>query len=132
MKYLLDTDICIDIIRGQPKAVAERFRRLRSGDVGISSIALAELAFGAAHGKSPRNRARLETFIAPLSIVDFGQEAALVYGDVRADLYGRGTPIGPIDMLIAAHALALDVTLVTNNEREFKRVPGLRVENWTA
>ena len=132
MKYLLDTDICIYILRGQPKKVAERFRRLRPGDVGLSSIALAELAFGAAYGESPRNRERLETFVAPLSVVDFDQEAALAYGQLRADLFRRGTPIGPLDMLIAAHALALDVTLVTNNEREFKRVPGLRVENWTA
>lgn len=132
MKYLLDTDICIYIIREQPKRVVERFRRLRSGDVGLSSIALAELAFGAAYGKSPRNRERLETFIAPLSILDFDQEAALAYGALRAELFRHGAPIGPLDMLIAAHALALDVTLVTNNEREFKRVAGLRIENWTA
>lgn len=132
MKYLLDTDTCIYIIRQQPKAVAERLRRLRSRDVGLSSIALAELAFGATYGKSPRNCERLETFIAPLSIVDFDLAAALVYGELRANLFRRGIPIGPLDMLIAAHALALDVTLVTNNEREFERVPGLRVENWTA
>ena len=130
MKYLLDTDISIYILREQPPAVAARFKRLRTDAIGISAIAMAELAFGAAKGTSPRNRERLAAFLSTLSIVPFDAEAASAYGDLRAELERRGKPIGSMDLLIAAHALALDVVLVTNNEREFKRVPGLRVENW--
>ena len=131
MKYLLDTDTCIYLINAQRARVASNFARIRPGDVAVSSIVAAELAFGVVKSGSSRNGERLETFLSPLAIASFDLSAALAYGDLRAELERRGTPIGPLDLLIAAHALALDVILVTNNEREFKRVPGLRVENWT-
>jgi tRNA(fMet)-specific endonuclease VapC len=132
MKYLLDTDICVYIISRRREDTAAHFARVRPGDVAISSIALAELAFGAFKSGSPRNQERLQVFISPLTIVSFDSDAAMVYGDLRYTLQRAGTPIGPMDMLIAAQALALDLTLVTNNVREFKRVPALRIENWAA
>jgi tRNA(fMet)-specific endonuclease VapC len=119
MKHLLDTNICIYVINDRPKGIVERFRRYRLGDIGVSSVTVAELAYGVAKTKSDRNRSALERFLLPLEIADFDHAAALVYGDVRADLEHRGRPIGPLDMLIAAHALSLCVTLVTNNAREF-------------
>lgn len=131
MKYLLDTNICIYIINERPARVLERFKRYVVNEIGVSSITVAELAFGVAKGLSARNRSALETFLLPLSIAPFDITAAFAYGDLRAELARRGTPIGPLDMQIAAHALCLGVTLVTNNEREFGKVPGLTVENWT-
>jgi tRNA(fMet)-specific endonuclease VapC len=130
MRYLLDTDTCIYLINAQRARVAANFARIAPGDVAISAIVAAELAFGIVKSGSSRNRERLEVFLSPLTIVAFDLAAAIVYGDLRAALERRGTPIGPLDMLIASHALALKLVLVTNNEREFKRVPGLRVENW--
>ncbi len=132
MKYLLDTDICAYIINRRREDTAARFARVRPGDVAISSISLAELAFGAFKSGSARNQERLQVFISPLTIVNFDGDAAMVYGDLRNKLQRAGTPIGPMDMLIAAQALMLDLTLVTNNVREFKRVAALRVENWAA
>jgi tRNA(fMet)-specific endonuclease VapC len=131
MKYLLDTDTCIYILREQPPGVLARFKRLRTDAIGISAVVMAELAFGAAKSASPRNHERLATFLSMLTIVPFDAEAAAAYGGLRAELERRGRPIGPMDLLISAQALALDLVLVTNNEREFKRVPGLRLENWT-
>jgi len=131
MKYLLDTDTCIYLINAQRARVASNFARIRPGDVAVSSIVAAELAFGVVKSGSLRNRERLEAFLAPLTIAAFELSAALAYGDLRTELERCGTPIGPIDTLIAAHALALGIVLVTNNEREFKRVPALRIENWT-
>jgi tRNA(fMet)-specific endonuclease VapC len=132
MKYLLDTNICIYVINDRSKAIVERFRKHRLGDIGVSTITAAELAYGVAKSDSERNRGALERFLLPLEVVEFDHAAALKYGSVRADLERRGRPIGPLDMLIAAHALALGATLVTNNQREFGRVPGLTVENWAA
>lgn len=132
MKYLLDTDICICLINGQRERLARHFARLRPEDVGVSTVVVAELAFGAATSGSPRNRERIETFLSPLVVAAFDLDAAVAYGDLRAELQRRGTPIGPLDMLIAGHALALGVILVTNNRREFERVPDLRLENWVA
>jgi tRNA(fMet)-specific endonuclease VapC len=131
MKFLLDTNICIYVINDRPKGVVERFRKHRLGDIGVSSITVAELAYGVAKTKSERNRNALERFLLPLEIADFDHATALVYGNVRADLERRGRLIGPLDMLIAAHGLALNAILVTNNEREFGRIPGLAIENWT-
>ena len=130
MKYLLDTNICIYVINAKPPQVLERFRREAIGDIGISAITAAELAFGVAKSGSARNRAALEKFLAPLEIVPFDGEAIWHYGETRAGLEKRGLPIGSLDTLIAAHALALGATLVTNNGSEFSRVEGLRVENW--
>lgn len=131
MKYMLDTDICIHLINKRPPKVLDRFHRNEVGDIGVSSVTVAELAYGVAKSGSERNRAALEGFLLPLEIADFDQKAAWKYGDIRSALERAGKPIGPYDMQIAAHALALGCTVVTNNLREFRRVPGLKVENWT-
>jgi tRNA(fMet)-specific endonuclease VapC len=130
VKFLLDTNICIYIINARPPHVLERFRREAIGDIGISAITAAELAYGVAKSGSARNRAALEKFLAPLEIAAFDAGVFWHYGDIRAELEWRGQPIGSLDTLIAAHALALDATLVTNNGAEFSRVKALRVENW--
>ena len=130
MKYLLDTNICIYIINQRPPHVLERFRQEAIGDVGISSITAAELAFGVAKSGSERNHRALEKFLAPLEIASFAEAASWCYGTLRAGLERVGQPIGSLDTLIAAHALALRVTLVTNNVSEFTRVQGLKLENW--
>jgi tRNA(fMet)-specific endonuclease VapC len=131
MKYLLDTNICIYLIKHDPPSVRKHFQRLVPGDVGISSITLAELEYGAAKSRHPeKNREALAQFVLPLEVLPFDAEAALTYGQIRADLEVRGAPIGSMDLLIAAHALALDVALVTNNLREFRRVRKLQMENW--
>ena len=131
MKYLLDTDTCIYLINERPRSVLARFRRHAVGDIGLSTVTVSELAWGVAKTGSARNRAALEAFLLPLEIAPYDLPAALRYGEVRADLARRGRPIGPLDTMIASHALSLGAALVTNNEREFGRVPGLRVENWT-
>jgi tRNA(fMet)-specific endonuclease VapC len=131
VKYLLDTDICIYLMKNRAEKVLKRLKTLEPGDVGISSITLAELHFGVEKSQFPeRNRAALEAFVLPLDVAEFGAEAAAHYGVVRAALARKGTPIGGNDLFIAAHALALGVPVVTNNVREFKRVPGLKVEGW--
>ena len=133
MKYLLDTNICIYLIRQQPASVIREMAKQQIGDVAISSVTVAELQYGVAKSAQiERNRAALEQFLAPLVIADFDATAAMVYGMIRASLERHGTRIGSLDALIAAHALSLDVALVTNNEREFGRVPDLRVVNWAA
>ena len=133
MKYLLDTNICIYLIKRRPERVLHELAKQAIGEVGISTITAAELWHGVARSQSfERSRAALEQFLLPLVIADFDSAAAIVYGQVRADLEKQGKPIGPFDTLIAAHALSLDATLVTNNEREFGRVPGLAVVNWAA
>jgi tRNA(fMet)-specific endonuclease VapC len=132
IRRLLDTSICIELIRGRSSEVLlARLRRLRVGTVGISVITLAELQYGVARSSDPdRNRIALAQFVAPLVVAQFDDPAASAYGRLRADLERRGLPIGPMDMLIAAHAMALRAALVTCNEREFRRVTGLRFENW--
>lgn len=132
MDYLLDTNICIYIIKKKPAEVFEKFKDLAIGDVGISSITLAELQYGIEKSSNPlKNREALEKFLTPIEIVDYGYEATVEYGIIRAELEKRGIPIGPLDTLIASHAKSLDVILVTNNVREFERIPGLRMNNWT-
>ena len=130
LRYLLDTNTCIYIINRHPPEVFERFKRLQAGQIAISSITGAELQFGIAKTGSERNQNALEKFLAPLDVLPFDEQAMRIYGDLRAHLERKGTPIGALDTLIAAHALALDSVLVTNNQREFKRVPKLRLENW--
>jgi tRNA(fMet)-specific endonuclease VapC len=127
---LLDTNICIYIINAKPPAVLERFKNYRLGEIGVCSVVAAELAFGVAKSGSARNRHALEMFLAPLTILPFDERAAWAYGDLRAELERRGTPIGSLDTMIAAHALNLQATLITNNTREFAQVPGLHVANW--
>lgn len=131
IKVMLDTNICIYIIKRRPQPVLHRFSSFQVGEIGISTITLAELEYGAARSAQPKeNREALQAFISPLDVAAFDRRATEAYGRIRATLEKRGRPIGAMDVLIAAHAVSLDVGLVTNNEREFKRVPGLRVENW--
>ncbi len=127
---LHDTNICISIINAKPPAMLQRFRDYRMGEIGLCSVVAAELAYGAAKSDSMRNRQALDLFLAPLAILPFEEAAFWIYGDLRADLERKGTPIGSLDTLIAAHALSLQATLVTNNLREFERVPGLQLDNW--
>lgn len=129
-RFLLDTNTCIYIINRRPAQVFSHFAGLHFGQLAISSITGAELAFGVAKSGSPRNQQALDKFLAPLDILPFDETAMRRYGDVRSQLERAGTPIGALDLLIASHALALDATLVTNNLREFQRVVGLRLENW--
>jgi len=131
MKVMLDTNICIYIIKQKPKSVLQRFAAFPVGELGISVITLAELEYGASKSREPaRNRDALEQFVSPLEMAAFDRQATIAYGQTRAVLEKKGRPIGSMDLLIAAHALSLSVRLVTNNVEEFKRVPGLRVENW--
>jgi tRNA(fMet)-specific endonuclease VapC len=127
---LLDTNICIHIINAQPPAVLERFKNYRLGEIGLCSVVAAELACGGAKSGSARNRQALEMFLAPLTLLPFDERAAWAYGDLRAELARRGTPIGSFDTMIAAHALSQQATLITSNSREFAQVPGLHVDNW--
>jgi tRNA(fMet)-specific endonuclease VapC len=129
---LLDTNICTYIINSKPPAVLARFQKYRMGEIGLSSVVAAELAFGVAKSGSARNRQALEMFLAPLTIFPFDDESVWAYGDLRAALERSGAPIGPLDTMIAAHALSQQATLVTNNTREFSKVPNLRLENWVA
>ncbi len=131
MIYMLDTNICIYIMKKKPEKVLQRFKEEMDRGICISSITLAELEYGVQHSADPaRNEQALIRFLAPLSIVPFEGSAASEYGKIRAGLQSKGTPIGPLDMLITAHARAETMVLVTNNVREFERVPGLRLENW--
>ena len=109
-----------------------RFEDYGIGEVGVSSVTVAELRYGAEKSSRPeQNLEALGRFLLPLEVLVFGEEAAAAYGQVRAGLERAGTPIGPLDTLIAAHAVSVSVTLVTNNTREFRRVPGLEIEDWT-
>jgi tRNA(fMet)-specific endonuclease VapC len=133
MKVMLDTNICIALIKRKPPRVLKRFTAYKVGEIGISWVTLAELEFGAARSQHPENnRAALDEFVLPLEIANFDREAAGVYGQVRATLEKKGTPIGPLDMMIGAHALVLGATLATNNTREFSRIKGLSVVDWLA
>ncbi|MEA2573756.1 MAG: tRNA(fMet)-specific endonuclease VapC [Chloroflexia bacterium] len=133
MKYMLDTNVCVEMIRRKPPGLLRRIMQQPISEVGISSISVAELQFGVRRSKRPaQNQQALEQFLIPLVILDFDPAAAMAYGLVRAHLEAQGTPIGSLDTLIAAHALSHDLTLVTNNTREFARVPGLAVEDWSA
>jgi tRNA(fMet)-specific endonuclease VapC len=129
--FMLDTDICIYIIKKKPELVLERLKNSDVSDIGVSSITLSELEYGAAKSSQPdQNRIALIEFLVPLEILSYDDMAAKDYGEIRASLERQGTPIGSMDMLIAAHALSLNCTLVTNNEREFSRIPSLKIENW--
>jgi len=131
MKFMLDTNICVDLIRRRSPRILLRLQQCSLGDACMSSITLAELEFGVHKSRMPdRNKLALAEFAAPLEILPFDDLAAASYGELRARLERQGQPIGSMDMLIAAHALSRGLTLVTNNEREFRRVPGLRITNW--
>ena len=132
MRYLLDTNICIYLIKNRPPSLRSRFDKLRVGDVAVSAITCCELQFGVANSARPAaNEAALAQFLAPLLVLDFPASASDIYGRIRAALQKAGRPIGNYDLLLAAHAMALDLTLVSNNAKEFSRVKGLKLENWT-
>lgn len=132
MKYLLDTNICIYIIKQKDTAVLRRLQSFKEGEIAISSISIAELEYGVAKSaQSQRNRLALASFLIPFEVIDFDQEAATDYGLIRAWLEKEGKPIGSMDMLLAAQARSRGIVLVTNNEKELSKVPGLRLENWT-
>lgn len=130
LKYMLDTNIVIYTIKRRPSQVREAFKA-HSGQMCISSVTWGELIYGAERSAQPaRNLADIEAMAARLEIVPFTDQAAIHFGQLRAELYRQGKPIGPYDMMIAGHARSLGLILVTNNLKEFDRVPGLRVENW--
>ena len=133
MKYLLDTNICIYIINEKPEKVLRKFERYAVTEFGISSITHAELQYGVAKSKNKKtNQGALDEFLMPLTIIPFqGIKLVKCYGELRALLESKGKTIGPLDMLIAAHALSLDLTIISNNIKEFSRVPKLKCENWT-
>ena len=131
MEYLLDTNICIYLIKRKPLQVFDRFRSLPAGVLGISSVTEAELLYGVEKSQqSEKNRLALAHFLLPLEIIPFGSAAAHEYSIIRSELEKTGNVIGPLDMLIAAQAKATGATLITNNENEFLRVNELKVENW--
>jgi tRNA(fMet)-specific endonuclease VapC len=131
MQYLLDTNICIYLIKKKPIEVLRQFSSHSIGELGLSSITVSELKYGVEKSQQKeKNERALEKFLIPFVIEPFDYRAAVIYGKIRAYLEADGNSIGPLDNLIAAHALSLDLTLVTNNTKEFLRVPGLKVVNW--
>ena len=132
MRYMLDTNICIYAIKHKPEQVFMRLQEHDPIDICISSVTYAELVHGAEKSKAiEKNRVALALLLANIEIMNFDSLAAESYGKIRADLEKAGTPIGPLDMMIAGHAKALGYTVVTNNTKEFERVRGLKLENWT-
>ena len=131
MTYMLDTNICIYAMKRKPEKVLQRLKEALDDGICISSITLAELEYGMKHSSNPsKNEQALLRFLLPFSVLPFGASAASEYGEIRAYLQSQGTPIGPLDMLIAGHARSEGMILVTNNTREFERVPELQLENW--
>jgi tRNA(fMet)-specific endonuclease VapC len=131
MRYMLDSNIVIELLRKAPERLVRRLNSYSEKDIGISTIVLAELEFGVLRSGNPtRNRRAVDLVTEELAIIPFDEAAAVEYGKVRLELEERGKVIGPLDMLIAAHARSAHVTLVTNNLREFQRVAALRVESW--
>lgn len=133
MKYLLDTNACVDYLTRRYPTVTERIQRCSPEDLCLSSVVVAELRYGADKSqRSAENHSRIDVLLDEIPCLDFDPGAASVYGRIRTDLEKRGEPIGPYDLMIAAHALSLRLTLVSDNMREFKRVKGLQVDNWRA
>ena len=132
MKYMIDTNICIYAMKNKPEVVSQRIEEHLPLDVCISTIVLAELKHGIYKSANrEKNESALNNFLRVFEILPFDAEAAIEYGKICAHLQKQGTPIGTMDMLIAAHALSKSLTIVTNNVREFERVPGLVIENWS-
>ena len=131
IRYMLDTDACIALIKDRPVSMRSRLSLLTPEEVGISSIVAAELWFGVANSqKKKKNESALKDFLEFVTLLDWPCEASPLYGQIRAQLQKKGTPIGAMDLLIASHALFINTVLVTNNTREFERVPDLKIENW--
>lgn len=132
MIYMLDTDTCIYTIKKNPRGVFAKLRKFSPDSIAISAITEAELRFGMSNSSKPEHNHRvLDEFLAPFQVVSFDSAAAAHYGEIRSHLRRSGTPIGNMDLLIAAHARSLSVTLVSNNVKEFAKVPGLKLENWS-
>lgn len=128
---MLDTNICIYVIKNKPLIVKENFLKHDINYICISSITFAELMHGAEKSQYPeKTRTAIYNFLSPIKVISFDSNAAIEYGKIRASLEAKGTPIGPMDMLIAAHAKSLDLTIVTNNTKEFERIKDLQIENW--
>jgi len=131
VRYLLDTNVCVDYLTGRHPAVVERIQASAPENLRVSSVVVAELRYGADRSERPRaNHARVDVLVEEIECVDFDLEAAAAYGRLRVRLERAGRPIGPNDMLIAAHALSLELVLVTDNTDEFRRVKGLKLDNW--
>ena len=131
IKYLLDTNICIYIMNRRPKDIIHKFMRFDIGEIGVSAITVSELHYGISKSENQTLNTKLvEEFLAPLEIISYDENAADTYGDIRCRLEESGQIIGPLDLLIAAHALSRKLILITNNDKEFKRVKYLKVENW--
>ncbi|PTV96802.1 tRNA(fMet)-specific endonuclease VapC [Halanaerobium saccharolyticum] len=131
MKYMLDTNICIYIIKEKPKKVLDKFQTCNIGDICISMITFAELQYGVEKSQyKDKNQTALASFLGPIEILPFEQNAAIKYGSIRADLENQGRIIGAYDLMIGAHAIAENLILVTNNTKEFKRITDLSLENW--
>lgn len=132
MRYLLDTNICVLLIRQKSQTVLQKLTQHPLADIAVSAITVAELRYGVAKSTQPaQNRQALDYFLLPLTILPFDEGVATIYGEVRVYLETQGTPIGAIDTLLAAQAVSHKLIFVTNNVREFARVPGLSVEDWT-
>lgn len=130
LKYMLDTNIVIYTIKNKPEIVREAFKT-HYGQIAISTVTLMELIYGAEKSSAPeRNLADVEGMAARLDVLDYDDSAATHTGQIRAELAKAGKPIGPYDQMIAGHARSLGLIVVTNNEKEFKRVPGIRIQNW--
>lgn len=133
IKYMLDTNIGIYIMNRRPIEVINQFKQFDIGEIGVSTITVSELRYGAAKSKNREvNQQRVDAFLLPFEIMPYDEIAADSYGHIRWQLEKRGEMIGPLDLLIAAHAVSRDLVLITNNEREFKRVENLKLENWAA
>ena len=131
MRYMLDTNICIYAIKHKPEKVFQKLQEVEPEDVCVSSVTYAELVHGVEKSVAvEKNRLALSMLLANIEILDFDVDAADCYGKIRADLEKKGTPIGPLDMMIAGHAQSLGYTVVTNNAKEFSRVMNLKIENW--
>jgi len=131
MLFMLDTNICIYIIKNHPAEVIRKIKKFSPSDLVLSAIIVCELEYGVSKSSDPeKNRQTLVKFLAPFEICSFDEQAASHYGDIRAHLERSGKLIGAMDLLIAAHARSLSLTLVTNKQNEFERVPGLRTVNW--
>jgi len=131
MRYMLDTNICIYAIKHKPEKVFQKLQEVEPEDVYVSSVTYAELVHGVEKSAAvEKNRLALSMLLANIEILDFDVDAADCYGKIRADLEKKGTPIGPLDMMIAGHAQSRGYTVVTNNVKEFSRVSNLKIENW--
>jgi len=131
MRYMLDTNICIYLIKNKPEKVFWNLQKHDPSEICISSITYAELVYGVEKSQAiDKNRMALALLLSNIEILDFDALAADSYGRIRSDLEKAGTPIGPLDMMIAGHAMSLGYTVVTNNTKEFNRVNGIQLENW--